>query len=176
MRLSIDIHNQSHPLTEAQRFELAAIAFRNSANHLQSKLNDDAKRLNSETNPSQTSDVVGSFFSAVILKALATECALKQITSLIGITPRRDKKGHDLLVLFDDLGTDVKEFIEEQCKDHGIRTMSATLDDHRNDFTDWRYLTRAQNVHLLDLDKALDLLISLPKNELFITRFCTNRR
>ena len=78
-------------------------------------------------------------------------------------TYRKDRKGHNLLVLFDDLDTDTKTHIGKLARSHGVAPPREILDAHRNDFVDWRYVwegSASLNIRLLDLDKVLDVLVA----------------
>ena len=94
--------------------------------------------------------------SVVILRAFATECALKALA----IRTRRSYLfTHDLLGLFDFLDEPVRRFLEGA---HGsdATTFRATMQSHRSDFTKWRYPDEdGSSVNSGDLEPALKVCL-----------------
>ena len=109
-------------------------------------------------------EFTGWTLAVPILRALAAELALKAIASKMTETHER---GHNLLKLFDGLDQSVRDCIERQ--DAAVRhvrtygTVRSVLDNHKDDFTDWRYLGESwpgKKRYGKDLDTALIALIT----------------
>lgn len=141
-----------------------AIALRRVADDLQDSLNRMTRSgsPNPITEKEQVARVSGYFLSTVILRALATELMLKVLCFKKAGRYRKDREGHDLLVLFNDLDSDTRKLIADLERSHGIAPLQQILEKHRGDFVDWRYLMEAggKHVDLLDLDKALIILMA----------------
>ena len=105
----------------------------------------------------------GYAVSAVLLRAFATELMLKTLSFVKTGTFRTDRKGHDLLVLFDDLDCETKNLIHDVEEKHGIAPLAKILKKHRDDFVGWRYIGEpdGKHVHFWDLDKALGVLLEV---------------
>ena len=99
----------------------------------------------------------------MLLRAFATELMLKTLSFIKTGTYRTDRKGHDLLVLFDDLDCETKQLIRDLEEKHGIAPLAKILEKHRDDFVGWRYLGQldGKHAHFWDLDKALGILIEV---------------
>ena len=77
-------------------------------------------------------EFAGCMLATPVLRALGAELALKAIASKMTGSHAR---GHDLLKLFDGLGQDARDRIEQQ--DASAR---GRLGSHKDDFIDYRYL------------------------------------
>ena len=109
-------------------------------------------------------EFAGCMLATPILRALAAELALKSIASKMTGT---HEWGHDLLKLFDGLDPSARDCIEQQhaavrhVRTHG--SVRSVLANHKDDFTDWRYLGESwqgKNRYGDDLDVALRALIA----------------
>ena len=105
----------------------------------------------------------GYSVSAVLLRAFATELMLKTLSFMNTEKYRTDRKGHDLLVLFNDLDSETKQLIRALEEKHGIAPLAKILEKHRDDFVDWRYIgeLHGKHAHFWDLDKALGILLEV---------------
>lgn len=106
----------------------------------------------------------------VVLRALAVELTLK---ALAFRRTGKFKKIHNLLELYDDLGTDTQAIISKIENIHGIAPVKRILEKHKNDFVDWRYLTDMQdggNMHadFPDIGRALDVLLLVSEGKDFL--------
>ena len=109
-------------------------------------------------------EFAGCMLAAPILRALATELALKAIAIK---TTGTYKRGHDLLGLFDELDQSARDSIEQQ--DAALRhvtthgSVRSILASHKDDFAGWRYLGehwQGKSRYGDDLDVALRALIA----------------
>lgn len=149
-----------------------AIALRHVANELQQSLNQVAPQGGSTvTDPTLVTQMTGYFFSTVILRALATELLLKALSFRRTGTYERT---HDLLDLFNALDSDTRNIITTLEGVHGIAPLERILEKHRGDFVEWRHLMEGgdHDTGLLDLDKALTILIAVYNHQDFI-RLCS---
>ena len=147
-----------------------AKGFRSTANDLQAGLNKIvAKHGESISVPLFGEQMMGYFCSAVILRALATELALKALSLAKRMTYRKGNDGHDLLLLFKDLDGGTKDLIAILESIHGVAPIPGILARHRKDFLDWRYLAedRSPSTGLLALDKALAVLLNVAEHKDF---------
>ena len=119
-----------------------------------------------ESGDGQFQKIFGYSVSAVLLRAFATELMLKSLSYMKTGKYRTDRKGHDLLVLFNDLDSETKQLINDHEEKHGIAPLAQILEKHRDDFVDWRYIGQpdGMQVHFWDLDKALGILMSVFKS------------
>ena len=151
------------------------VSLRQVADDLQLGLNQIVKTgaPNPDTEKEKVARISGYFFATVILRALATELALKALSFKKTGRYRKDGKGHDLRTLFNDLDDDTKKIIDDLEGVYGVAPLEQILEKHRSDFVDWRYLMEADDIRvdLLDLDKALDILITLNNHKEFL-RLC----
>ena len=115
-----------------------------------------------ESSDGQFHKLFGYSVSAVLLRAFATELMLKTLSFMKTGEYRTDRKGHDLLVLFNDLDSETKQLIHGLEGIHGIAPLAQILEKHRDDFLDWRYLgdPDGMRVTFWDLDKALSILLA----------------
>ena len=142
---------------------------------LQAVANDLHTSINGLSNP-KTREEEKRFFgypiSMVVLRALAVELTLKALAFRV---TGNFKKIHNLLELYDDLGTDTQAIISKVENIHGIAPVRRILEKHKNDFIDWRYLTDMQqdggNMHadFTDIGQALDVLLLVSEGEDFLT-------
>ena len=135
---------------------------------LQVVANDLHVSLNSLSNPKtykstdeEKKRLLGYSTSMVVLRALAVELTLK---ALAFRRTGKFKKIHDLLELYDDLGTDTQAIISKIEDIHGVAPVRRILEKHKNDFVDWRYLINMQdgdNIHVdfPDIGRALEVLL-----------------
>ena len=149
-----------------------AVSLRRVADDLQNSLN---QMTNAAAQPitgkEQTARVWGYFLSSVMLRALATELMLKALSFKKTGQYRKNRGGHDLLVLFNDLDNDTREIVAAQERSHGIAPLEQILEKHRGDFVEWRYPTEGDEGHqidFLDLDKAVHILITVYEHRDFL--------
>ena len=116
-----------------------------------------------ESGEGQFHKLFGYSVSAVLLRAFATELMLKTLSFMKTGKYRTDRKGHDLLVLFNDLDSETKQLIRDLEEKHGIAPLAQILEKHRDDFVDWRYIGQLDGMHVdfWDLDKALGILMAV---------------
>ena len=152
------------------------------ATALQLVANDLQRSINQVKEPKVPGDVdwsrwvTGYVSSTLILRALATEQMLKALSYKRSSEYRTDGKGHDLLVLFDDLDGDTRQLIGDLAKTHGIRPLEQILEEHRGDFVNFRYALnedRQIQANLQDLDKAFSILKAVFDSEKF-SRLCAS--
>ena len=114
--------------------------------------------------PRHTAEFNERFVAAVlvmpILRAFATELALKAIAS-----KRRGQHthGHDLRKLYDALDADIRQRAEHEAVAQCLPSVQDTLEEHKNDFIDWRYVAEATavNTNPNDLDEVLAILLRI---------------
>ena len=155
-----------------------AVALRRVADDIQNSLNQMTKAaVQPITGKEQIARVWGYFLSAVILRALATELMLKALSFKKTGQYRKDKDGHDLLVLFNDLDSDTRKIVATQERSQGIAPLEQILGKHKGDFVEWRYPTDGESleVDLLDLDKALHILVAVSEHRDFL-KSCQDRK
>ena len=124
----------------------------------------DALVAGRQTPSPHTDEFLERFVAAVlvmpVLRAFATELALKAIAS-----KRRGQHphGHDLRKLYDDLDADLRQRVEREAASQYLPPVRDTLEQHKNDFVDWRYMAEATtlNTNPNDLDEALAILLSV---------------
>ena len=155
----------------SEEFKSYAPFFRDSAKHLCMELHNrfDFPKIDDKDVP-ETSDLrIGFILSMVVLRALATEHVLKSLAlSIAG----EFQKCHNLVKLYEDLGEEPIDFIEERCKKAGLPSMRRVLKDHQNDFESWRYSqTMDTSSHVFELFEALDLLLDITHDETFKSKF-----
>ena len=107
------------------------------------------------------------FISIVVLRALATELALKAL--YVKEMDRNAQEIHQLDRLFDDLGEITKRSVECRFQHtqasreigNGKKAIRQVLTEHRDDFVSWRYLdiTRISGVELPELKAALEAIV-----------------
>ena len=73
--------------------------------------------------------------------------------------------------MFNDLDCETKLLIRNLEGTHGIAPLAQILEKHRDDFVDWRYIEEPDGMHvdLLDLDKALTILMEVFQRPEFLT-------
>ena len=154
------------------------VSLRMTSDDLQNSLNQMSRTYSpSATNREPAARLTGYFLSIVILRSLATEIMLKVLSFRKTGRYRRDSKGHDLLVLFNDLDGETREIIAKLEYSHGVAPLSQILGKHRVDFIEARYVMESEqkwHIDLLDLDKALTILMELYKHNDF-NRNCNPR-
>ena len=114
-------------------------------------------------------NVAGCFFGAVLLKAFATELALKALYwQESGCEPAHE---HDLHYLFNKLELSTQDSLERRFQriwaakegyDEQPLTMSQVLKDHKDDFVCWRYVYERKGfnrVELIRLEPAVEAVI-----------------
>ena len=103
-------------------------------------------RVGTVENAATTEDEVevGKGIIYCAMQAFALECALKGIYQALNLGfPRK----HDLLVLHDNLPKEIKQKMEDRWKcwhlkeAHGT-TFAEFVEQHKDDFVEWRYLHR----------------------------------
>ena len=136
--------------SEADQFHVRAMGLQTTANDLHLGFNEMMSASRHE--PVGRHRPAGYMVSVVTLRAFATECAMKALAIR---TRRRYVATHDLLDLFDFLDEPVRLFLEK-AYGSGATTMRATMQNHRNDFVEWRYPTKqVSSVDSQDLEPAL---------------------
>lgn len=140
--------------TEGEEFRTLAMAFRAVADDLQHGLGELLSVPGIVKGGRYRAG--GYMLSTVVLRALATECALKTLAiKRVG----RYRREHDLTTLFDDLDEDIRAFVERIARQRGAKSVRMTLERHRSDFTEWRYPSKGiKTTHASDLDSVLDVL------------------
>ena len=114
-------------------------------------------------------EVAGCFFGAILLKAFATELALKALYwRESGCEPKHE---HDLHDLFKKLEPSTQDSLERRFQriwatkvgyDGQPLTMSQVLKDHKDDFVCWRYVYERKGfnrVELIRLEPAVEAVI-----------------
>ena len=153
------------------------VSLRRVADDLQHNLNQmAAKAIPPVTDKEQLKRLAGYTFATVILRALAIELMLKALSFKKTGRYRKDRDGHDLLILFNDLDSDTRKIVAAQERIHGIAPLEQILEKHRGDFVEWRYLMEGEGekVGFLDLDKALLILMTVYEHKDFL-KSCQNR-
>ena len=114
-------------------------------------------------------DVAGCLFGVVLLKAFATELALKAL--YWRESGRNPEHKHDLHYWFNKLELSTKESLERRFQriwatkegyDGKPLTMSQVLKDHKDDFVSWRYVYERKGfnrVELIRLEPAVEAVI-----------------
>ena len=166
--------------TRKQSMNVDGVVFHATA--LRQVANDLQQSINRARQPSVSGDVdwarwiLGYVSSTLILRALATEQMLKILSYQRTGKFRTDRKGHDLLVLFEDLDGDTRQLIDDLAKTHGIRSLEQILEKHRGDFATSRYVLMEDGqfqFDLQDLDKAFSVLAAALQSEKF-SRLCAS--
>ena len=140
-------------MDDAEMLQVRGIAFRITANDLQSLLNKlvktDVTRRNNEMK------LVGYTLSITILRGLSAEFMLKAISKIQSGTFERT---HDLYELYEALNEDTKRLIVKTASSHGVANPETVLKSHKDDFVRWRYSFGGESTNFLDLDKTLEIL------------------
>ena len=134
------------------------------ATHLQDLLDESI-----QTPDHDSVDVAGCFFGAILLKAFATELALKALYWREGgCTPEHK---HDLHYFFNKLEPSTQDSLERRFQriwtvkedyDGQPLTMSQVLKDHKDDFVRWRYIYEGKGfneVELIRLEPVVEAII-----------------
>ncbi|MYA59493.1 MAG: hypothetical protein F4X40_02890 [Chloroflexi bacterium] len=154
-------------------FLTKAGCFQATADELQAKLSQATLALQ-HGGTGDARKIGGYLFSTMILQALAAECALKALAAKSTGKYRRDKHGHDLSKLYDDLTPQVKELVDSIAESLGIASPKTILEKHRGDFVDWRYPSddgRVLSANFSDLQRALIVLTETLNHKRFLD-FC----
>ena len=157
-------------LDAGNEFLTKAGCFQTTADELQAKLNQSTLTLK-RTGIGDSRKIGGYLFSTIILRALAAECALKALAAKSTGKYRRDKLGHDLSKLYDDLTPEVRELIDSIAETLGIASPKTILEKHRGDFVDWRYPSddgRVLSANFADLQRALEVLMVTLNHKRFL--------
>ena len=155
-----------------------AVSLRRVADDLQDGLNQMTKSVvQTITGADKISRVLGYTLSMVMLRALATELLLKALALKKTGRYRKDRDGHDLLILFNDLDSDTKKIVTAQESSQGIAPLKQILEKHKDDFIEWRYIAESDGstVGVLDLDKAFLVLITVYRHKDFL-KSCQDSR
>ena len=155
-----------------------AVSLRRVAGDLQNGLNQMTKGDGQTTSDAdKTSRVLGYAVSIVMLRALATELLLKALVFKKIGRYRKDRDGHDLLILFNDLDSDTKKIVAAQESSQGIAPLKRILEKHKDDFIEWRYIVENDGgtVGFLDLDKAFLVLMTVYHHKDFL-KSCQDSR
>lgn len=154
----------------SNEFLIKAVCFQTTADELQAKLNQATLALQ-QGRTGNSRAFGGYLFSTMILRALATECALKALAMKSTGKYRHDKQGHDLSILYDDLTPEVKELVESIAEALGVASPKAILEKHRGDFVDWRYPSddgRVLSANFTDLQRALEVVMETFNHKRFL--------
>lgn len=157
-------------LHAGDEFLTKAVCFQTTADELQAKLSQATLALQ-QGRTGNSRKVGGYLFSTMILRALATECALKALAAKSTGKYRRDKLGHDLSTLYDDLTPEVKELVASITEALGVASPVTILEKHRGDFVEWRYPPadgRVLSANFTDLQRALEVLIESLNDKRFL--------
>ena len=140
-----------------------AVSLRQVADDLHEGLNQMTKDVVQTIGTDKISRVIGYTLSMVMLRALATELLLKAMAFKKAGRYRKDRDGHDLLILFNDLDSDTKKIVTPQASSQGIAPLEQILEKHKDDFTEWRHIVENDGgtAGFLDLDKAFLVLIAV---------------
>ena len=135
------------------------------ARHLQDLLNVAVK-----TPKPDSTQAMGCFFSAILLRSFAAEVALKSLYAQEN--GREAEYTHDLLKLFNKLSSTTRHSLNQRFQrirhskpecDDTPTSIEQTLAEHRNDFIHWRYYylpepQGTRNIELLNLDPAVEAI------------------
>ena len=162
----------------ADRWVAHAVSLRRIADNLQNDLMYITKgapqtfdaAIETMTGDDETSWVLGSVSSTVILRALATELLLKALAFKKTGHYRKDRDGHDLLILFKDLDSDTKKIVAAQESNQGIAPLKQILEEHKKDFEAWRYIADrpVPPSGFWDLGEAFEVLITVHHHKNFL--------
>lgn len=145
--------------SEGDQFKVKAKCLQATANELQTKLREEERR----GGPGQSANATkmgGYLYSTVIIRAFATECALKSLSAKRTGTYKRC---HDLLVLYEALEEDVKRLVQSIADAQGARPPQSVLKEHACDFIEWRYPTaddKTLSENFEDMAKTLQGLVT----------------
>ena len=147
-----------------------AMALQTVANDLHTSLNSLSNQKTCGNTYEEQKRLLGYPTSMVLLRALAVELTLKALTFRM---TGKFKKIHDLLKLYDDLGTDTQAIISKIEDLHEIAPVRRILEKHKNDFVGWRYLMDMQDggnmrVKFPDIGQALKALLLVYEDKDFL--------
>ena len=147
-----------------------AMALQEVANDLHASLNSMSDPKTYKPTDEGTKRLFGYATSIAVLRALAVELTLKALALK---RTGRCKKIHDLLKLYDSLGTDTQAIISRRKEGtHEGVSVRRILEKHKNDFVDWRYpLPRdgdKMHVKFSDIRLALDVLLLVYRSNDFL--------
>ena len=163
---------------DADKWVVQAVSLRRIADDLQNGLMHITKgtpqtidaAIETMTGDDETSWVLGSTLSTVILRALATELLLKALTLRKTGQPEKVRKVHDLLILFNDLDSETKEIVTAQESSQRIKPVPQILEEHKKDFETWRYIAESpvEPTGFWDLGKAFEVLLTVYHHKDFL--------
>ena len=137
-------------------FQIASL--QRTADDLQNRL--DNYTMPDPPAPEDAHLIAGYSLTILILRALATELALKALFCIQN-NGQQQSKIHDLSLLYKKLDGDSKAKIAKYGKDRKIDVVRV-LETHKNAIVDWRYFADLSNnlhANCLDLDKALGVIV-----------------
>ena len=149
-----------------QGFHAKAVPFQITADGLEQIAQDILNQPNMA--PAETKKAVSYMMSVPVLRALATECALKALSAK---STREFKRTHDLVKLYNNLNNDVKRVVTSIADNQGVLPPLTILENHRTDFVDWRYPFKPGTVRstgMPDLQKALAVLLTTLNHQDFL--------
>lgn len=149
-----------------QAFHVKAVCFQTTADDFQQIAQGILNQPNGA--PSGTKKAVAYMMSVPVLRALATECALKALSAKSTGTYIR---WHDLLKLYKKLNDDAKRVVASIAANQGVLPPLTILENHRTDFVDWRYpFTNGtvRSTDMPDLQKALAVLLTTLNHQDFL--------
>ena len=164
---SLQRYNLDRTLEAQNVLAFQAVSLRQVADDLQNDIN----QMTVDVQTIKMTRVLGYSLSMVMLRALATELMLKALSFKKTGQYRKDRNGHDLLILFNDLDSETKKIVGAQESSQEIASLQQILEKHKDDFIEWRYIAEKENgtpVDFLDLDKALLVLITVYSHKDFL--------
>ena len=103
-------------------------------------------RIGSEILESKFGEPVFPVRSTVVTAAFSAELYLKCLLYVSGKDVPRGRKGHDLKMLYETLGSDLQQMVESNFKatNHGTQAILDLMEEFKNTFNDWRYIYEKQ--------------------------------
>ena len=107
--------------------------------------------------------IAGYTYATVMLRALATELALKALAYRRKGKYLTGRNGHDLLALFDDLDEPTRNLIAALAEDQGMDSPRCIVEQHRSEFVDWRYPHESERLstEFIQSQQVLELLLNV---------------
>lgn len=116
-------------------FQTKAGCFQTTADELQAKLNLATLALK-QTGMEIPGRLAATCSRPRYLLASPAECALKALSVKSTGKYRRDRRGHDLSKLYDDLTLDVQELVDSIAEARGVASPKTILEEHFGDVGD----------------------------------------
>ena len=147
-------------------FHTNAVCFQTTVDRLEQIANEILNQPNIV--PAETKKAVSYLMSVPVLRALATECALKALSAK---STGKYNLTHDLVELYNNLNNDVKRVVTSIANNQGVLPPLTILENHRTDFVDWRYPSKTGTVRstsMPDLQNALAVLMTTLNHQDFL--------